>query len=53
MAAPTVSPIGVEEVEMSPLLLACLSIGGPVAGLGLVELQARLERWDQERHAED
>ncbi|EUA22746.1 hypothetical protein I552_7237 [Mycobacterium xenopi 3993] len=33
LAAPTVSPIGVEEVEMSPLLLACLSIGGPVAGL--------------------
>ncbi len=38
---------------MSSLLVACLSVGLPVAGLGLVELQARLERWDQQRHAED
>lgn len=38
---------------MSPLLMACLSAGTPLAGLGLVELQARLERWDYERHAED
>jgi hypothetical protein len=53
LAFPTVSLIGVEEVEMSPLLVACLSVGFPVAGLGLVELQARLERWDHERHAED
>jgi len=38
---------------MSSLLAACLSVGVPVAGLGLVDLQARLERWDQERHAQD
>jgi hypothetical protein len=38
---------------MSPLLVACLIVGGPLAGLGLLELQARLERWDQRRHAQD
>jgi hypothetical protein len=38
---------------MSPLLVACLLVGSPLAGLGLLELQARLERWDQRRHAED
>jgi hypothetical protein len=38
---------------MSPLLLISLSVGGPLLGLGLVELQTRLERWDQERHAGD
>ncbi len=25
----------------------------PVAGFGLLQLQARLERWDQRRHAQD
>jgi hypothetical protein len=38
---------------MSPLLVVCLSVGAPLAGLGLLELQARLERWDYERRAED
>jgi hypothetical protein len=38
---------------MSPLLLVCLFVGTPLAGLGLFELQVRLERWDYERHAED
>ena len=38
---------------MSPLVVACLFVGSPLAGLGLLELQARLERWDQRRHAED
>lgn len=38
---------------MSPLLMVYFSIGAPVAGYGLVSLQARLERWDYERHAED
>jgi hypothetical protein len=43
-----------EEVEMTaPQLVACLFIGAPVAGLGLLELQARLEQWDQRRHAND
>jgi hypothetical protein len=33
-------------------LLICLAVA-PIAGIGLTQLQARLERWDYERHAED
>jgi hypothetical protein len=33
--------------------MGCLSLGRPLAGLGLYELQARLERWAHWRHAED
>ncbi len=39
--------------EMSSLLLVCIAAIAPVAGIGLMQLQARLERWDYERHAED
>jgi hypothetical protein len=39
--------------EMSPLLMVYFSVGTPFAGFGLVKLQARLERWDYDRHAED
>lgn len=38
---------------MSPLLMVYFGVGTPFAGLGLLKLQARLERWDYERHAED
>jgi hypothetical protein len=38
---------------MSPLLMVCLSLGTPLAGVGLVKLQARLERWDYQRHVQD
>ncbi len=38
---------------MSPLLLVYFSAGAPLAGFGLFKLQARLERWDYERHAKD
>jgi len=38
---------------MTSLLLVCVAVAAPVAGLGLVNLQARLERWDYERHADD
>jgi hypothetical protein len=38
---------------MSPLLMVYLSIGTPFVGFALVRLQARLERWDYDRHAED
>jgi hypothetical protein len=38
---------------MTPLLLACVSAATPLVGIGLLNLQARLERWDYERHAED
>jgi len=34
-------------------MVACLFIAAPVAGLGFLEFQARLERWDQRRHADD
>jgi hypothetical protein len=39
--------------EMNPLLMVYFSAGTSFAGLGLVKLQARLERWAYERHAED
>lgn len=35
------------------LLLVCLTAVTALAGVGLVRLQARLERWAYERHAED
>jgi hypothetical protein len=38
---------------MSPLLMFYFSIGAPIVGYGLVRLQARLEQWDYDRHAED
>jgi hypothetical protein len=39
--------------EMTGLLVVCLSAATPFAGIGLLNLQARLERWDYERHAQD
>ncbi len=38
---------------MSALFVTCLSLAVTLAALGVHELQARLERWDYERHAED
>jgi hypothetical protein len=38
---------------MTPLLMVALSVATPLAAMGLLNLQARLERWDYERHAED
>jgi hypothetical protein len=38
---------------MTPLLLVCLVAVAPVVGVGMLQLQARLERWDYERHADD
>lgn len=38
---------------MSLLIVACIFAGVPPAVLGLVEVQARLERWDHRRHAHD
>jgi hypothetical protein len=38
---------------MSPLLMFYFWVATPFAGFGLLKLQARLERWDYERHAED
>ena len=41
------------ERTMNALLMICMSLGTPLAALGLYELQTRLERWDYNRHAED
>ena len=38
---------------MNTLLLVCISVGTPLAALGLYDLQARLEQWDHDRHADD
>ena len=42
-----------KEVEMNLLLVACIFAVVPVASLGLIEVQSRLERREQRRHAED
>ena len=41
------------ERAMNALLMICMSLGTPLAALGLYDLQVRLERWDYNRHAED
>lgn len=38
---------------MRELLMACLPAGTTYIGAVLLRAQARLERWDYERHAED
>lgn len=38
---------------MTPLLFVCLAAVAPLVGVGMLQLQARLERWDYERHADD
>jgi hypothetical protein len=44
---------GFWRFEMAPLLRVCVAAPPPLVGIGLLQLQARLERWDYERHAED
>lgn len=38
---------------MHLLLFGVLAVAAPLFGAGLFRLQANLERWDQQRHAED
>lgn len=38
---------------MNAVMVALVVMGGPVFALGVGELQAKLERWDYQRHAED
>jgi hypothetical protein len=38
---------------MNLLLLGICSVAGPLAAVGMFKLQAHLERWDYQRHAED
>lgn len=35
------------------VLLSSFSLGGALGGVGLLQLQRRLERWDYERHSQD
>ena len=42
-----------QEVEMNALLVVGLGAGTPLFAVGLNDLQGLLERWDQQRHAED
>jgi hypothetical protein len=39
--------------EMNPMLMIYFSVGTSFAGVALLKLQARLERWAYQRHAED
>ena len=41
------------EVEMNALLVVCLATSSPFAGLVFYNMQTKLERWAQERHAMD
>lgn len=38
---------------MNTLMMFCAAVGVTVLALGLHQLQARLEQWDYNRHAED
>ena len=38
---------------MNAVVMICVSVGAPMAALGLYDLQTRLERWDYNRHAGD
>jgi hypothetical protein len=40
-------------VQMNPVLMVCLSVGAPLAAMGLYQLQTSLERWDHKRHERD
>ena len=38
---------------MNPFLMVYFSVGASFVGVGLLKLQARLELWAYQRHAED
>jgi hypothetical protein len=38
---------------MNALALVALLIGAPAAAIGIHDLQAKLEQWAYQRHAED
>jgi hypothetical protein len=42
-----------EEDAMNVVTVALFTIGASICAVGFSELQAKLERWDYQRHAED
>ena len=38
---------------MNALMMVCLAIGTPLAGIAVYDMQTRLEHWAQVRHAND
>lgn len=38
---------------MNAVIVAVLVITAPMLAAGISDLQAKLERWDQQRHADD
>lgn len=38
---------------MTAVTVALVAVGAPIFGVGVSNLQAKLERWDYQRHAED
>ena len=41
------------ERPVTAMALAALLVGAPAMGIGLFDLQAKLEQWAYQRHAED
>ena len=46
-------PAPAPEVVMTAALWLALVIGAPTVGIGIYDLQTKLERWAYQRHAED
>jgi hypothetical protein len=42
-----------EEYAVNAIMLMLLMVGMPVFAVGIGDLQAKLERWDYQRHADD
>jgi hypothetical protein len=42
-----------EENAVNVAIVALLSMGVPAFAVGISHLQAELERWDHQRHAQD
>lgn len=38
---------------MYAVIAALVAVGAPIFAMGINDLQAKLERWDYQRHAED
>jgi hypothetical protein len=38
---------------VNAVMVALLAVGAPMFAVGISDLQAKLERWDYQRHADD